>query len=72
MNSSADSDFDVTVTYGNFNYTSGPAFRFKTNPDDTGDNNRGVRMTKQYVGKIGNGTGTKIRVVSKFGNVSFR
>lgn len=72
MDSKADSDFDVTITHGDFNYTSGPALRFKTNPDDSGGNNHGVRMTKQYVGKIGNGTGTKIRVVAKFGNVSFR
>lgn len=71
MNSNADSDFDVTVSYGNFNYSSGPAVHLTTNPDDQG-NHRGVRITKQYIGKIGRGTGTKIRVVSRFGNVSFR
>lgn len=71
MDSNIDSDFDVTVSYGSFNYSSGPAFHFTTNPDDKSDN-RGVRMTKQYIGKIGRGTGTRVRVVSKFGNVNFR
>ena len=32
----------------------------------------GPRLTKQYVGKIGSGSGTKVRVVSKFGNVNFK
>ncbi|MBC3783669.1 hypothetical protein [Spirosoma utsteinense] len=72
MDSNTDSDFDVTVSYGNFNYSSGPSFHFTLNPDDKTENNRGARLTKQYVGKIGRGTGTKVRVVSKFGNVSFR
>ena len=72
MDNNADSDFDVTVSSGNFNYLSGPAFHLTTNPDDKTENSRGPRLTKQYVGKIGRGTGTKVRVVSKFGNVSFR
>lgn len=72
MDSNTDSDFDVTVSYGNFNYSSGPSFHFSLNPDDKTESNRGARLTKQYVGKIGRGTGTKVRVVSKFGNVSFR
>lgn len=71
ISGNADSDFDVTVSYGNFNYSSGPAVHLTTNPDDQ-SNRRGTRMTKQYVGTFGRGTGTKIRVVSKFGNVSFR
>ena len=71
MDSNADSDFDVTVSYGSFSYSSGPTFHFTTNPDDKTDN-RGARMTKQYIGKIGRGTGTKVRIVSKFGNVNFR
>ncbi len=71
IDSNADADFDVTVSYGNFNYSSGPAFHLSTNPEDK-NNHAGVKMTKQYIGKIGRGTGTKVRIVSKFGNVSFR
>lgn len=66
-----DCDFDVTVSYGNFNYGSGSAMHFTSQPSDN-DNHRGPRLTKQYVGKVGSGSGTKVRVVSKFGNVSFR
>lgn len=65
-----DCNFDVTVSYGNFNYASGPLMHFTTQPTDT--NNRGVHLTKQYIGKVGNGSGTKVKVVSKFGNVNFR
>ena len=70
MDSEEECDFDVTVSYGNFNYSSGPSIHFKSQPNDS--DNRGPRLTKQYVGKIGNGSGPKIRVTSKFGNVNFR
>ncbi|GAB4019483.1 hypothetical protein [Spirosoma koreense] len=70
MDSDNDCDFDVTVSYGNFNYGSGSTMHFKSQPSD--DNNRGPRLTKQYIGKVGNGSGTKLRVVSKFGNVNFK
>ena len=65
------SDFDVTVSYGNFNYSSGSTMHFTSQPDNN-DNHRGPRLTKQYTGRVGNGSGTKIRIVSKFGNVSFK
>ncbi|WP_420147252.1 hypothetical protein [Spirosoma sp.] len=65
-----DCDFDVTVSYGNFNYGSGSEMHFKSQPSD--DNRRGPKLTKQYVGKVGNGSGTKVRVVAKFGNVNFQ
>ena len=71
MDNDNDCDFDVTVSYGNFNYGSGPAMHFKSQPSGN-DNQRGPRLTKQYVGKVGDGSGTKVRVVSKFGNVNFR
>ncbi len=70
MTNSGDYDFNVTVSYGNFNYTSSPAIHFSLQPDDS--NSRGPKLTKQYVGKVGAGTGTKVRVISKFGNVSFK
>ncbi|GAB2570493.1 hypothetical protein [Spirosoma areae] len=70
MDHDSDCDFDVTVSYGNFNYGSGSTMHFKSQPSD--NNNRGARLIKQYVGKVGNGAGTKVRVVSKFGNVNFQ
>ena len=70
MANNNDCDFDVTVSYGNFNYGSGSAMHFKSQPDD--DNRRGPKLTKQYVGKVGSGSGTKVRVVAKFGNVNFQ
>lgn len=71
LDNSNDCDFDVTVSYGNFNYGSGSTMHFSSQPNDN-DSHRGPRLTKQYIGKVGNGSGTKVRVVSKFGNVSFR
>lgn len=65
------SDFNVTVSYGNFTYGNGSSMHFTTQPNDN-DGHRGPRLTKQYIGTIGRGTGTKIRVVSKFGNVQFK
>ena len=71
MDHDTDCDFNVTVSYGNFNYSSGSALHFSSQPSDN-DNNRGARLTKQYIGKVGNGSGTKVKVVAKFGNVNFR
>lgn len=65
-----DGDFDVTVSYGNFHHNTSN-IRFSVQPSDN-DGNRGPRMTKQYAGQIGRGTGTKVRIVSKFGDVNFR
>ncbi len=63
-------DFDVTVSYGSFHHTN-PNIRFTLQPSDN-DGRRGPQMTKQYAGQVGRGTGTKVRIVSKFGDVSFR
>ena len=71
METGSDCDFDVTVSYGNFSYSSGPSFHFTTQPEDKGSH-YGPRLTKQYIGKIGSGSGTKVHVVSKFGNVNFK
>jgi hypothetical protein len=70
MNDNNNCDFDVTVSYGNFNYGDGSSLHFYSQPSD--NNNRGPKLTKQYVGKVGSGSGTKVRVVSKFGNVNFK
>lgn len=63
-------NFDVTVSYGNFNCTNGPEVHFLTQPSD--NSSRGPRLTKQYIGRVGSGSGTKIHVVATFGNVSFK
>ncbi len=63
-------DFDVTVSYGNFSYGSGQPVKFTLQPDE--DGKQGPKFTKQYTGKIGKGSGPKVKVVSSFGNVNFR
>lgn len=65
-----DSDFDVTVSYGNFHH-GGSNIRFSVQPNEN-DDRHGPRFTKQYAGQTGRGTGPKVRIVSKFGDVSFR
>ncbi len=62
-------DFDVSVTYGGFNYPNGQNLLFTTQPSD---NHSSPGKSKQYIGKIGRGSGPRVRVVSKFGDVSFR
>lgn len=59
--------FNVTVTYGNFSY---PA----TNVNFTQQPSKEDKSykVKQYQGKIGTGSGTKITVVSKFGDVKLK
>ena len=64
-----DGDFDVTVSYGSFHHTL-QNIRFTAQPSD--NDRRGPQMTKQYAGQVGRGTGTKVHIVSKFGDVSFR
>ncbi len=66
-------DFDVTVSYGGFKYPTDRKITFTQNDDERKDNeHRGPRMTKQYVGKIGKGNGTKVKIVSRYGEVSLR
>jgi hypothetical protein len=63
-------DFDVTVHYGNFSYGNNQPVKFTLQPEE--DDKRGPKFTKQYVGKIGKGSGPRVKVVSSFGNVNFR
>lgn len=59
--------FNVTVTYGNFSYPSSNVnFTQQPSKDD-----KGYKM-KQYQGKVGTGSGTKITVISKYGDVKLR
>jgi len=59
--------FNVTVTYGNFSYPS-------TNVNFTQQPAKEDKSYKarQYQGKVGTGTGTKITVNSKFGDVKLK
>lgn len=66
-------NFDVTVSYGGFKYPNDRKVSFTQNDDERKDNeHRGPKMTKQYVGKIGSGKGTRVKIVSKYGEVSLR
>ncbi|GAB3933239.1 hypothetical protein [Larkinella terrae] len=65
-----DYNFDVTVSYGGFKYPSDGRIMMSAQPSD--DDSRGPKMTKQYSGKVGKGTATKVRVTSKFGEVKFQ
>lgn len=68
-----DCNFDVTVSYGGFKYPGDRKVSFTQNDDERKDDeHRGPRMTKQYIGKFGKGSGTKIKIVSKYGEVSLR
>jgi hypothetical protein len=60
------------VSYGGFKYPADRKVTFSQNDDDRDDSRHGYRSTKQYVGKLGNGGRTKLKVVSKFGEVSLR
>ncbi len=69
-----DCNFDVTVSYGGFKYPGDRKVSFTQNDDERKDDGHrySPRMTKQYVGKIGKGSGTKVKIVSKYGEVSLR
>lgn len=71
---SNDFQFDITVSNGGFNYTTDRKVIFIQNDDDDkSEQHRYMpRQTKQYVGKIGRGTGVKLKVVSKYGEVNLK
>ena len=59
--------FNVTVTYGNFSYPSSNVnFSMQPSKDDK------AYKQKQYQGKVGTGSGTRITVVSRFGDVKLK
>ncbi|MFD1142664.1 hypothetical protein ACFQ4C_16175 [Larkinella insperata] len=70
MANANDYNFDVTVSYGGFKYPSDGRIMMSAQPDE--DDHRGPKLTKQYSGKVGKGTATKVRVISKFGDVKFQ
>jgi hypothetical protein len=64
------SNFDVTVTHGNFRYPTNVKVLFTNQP---GQEEKAARAgTRSYEGKVGSGTGTRIKVISRFGDVSLK
>jgi hypothetical protein len=64
-----ESSFDVVVSHGDFKYPTNRTITFTQNDDN---DKKGYTPTKKYVGRLGNGNGTKIRIVSSFGDVRLR
>ena len=62
------SQFDVTITHGDFRLPANVKVHFTSQPDKTDS----YRATKQYSGTVGAGTGTLIKVVSTFGDVRLK
>ncbi len=67
----SDCDFDVKVSYGGFAYSTNKKVTFTQN-DDNNKDGQGPRFTKHYIGKMGTGSGTRVRIVSNFGEVSIK
>lgn len=69
LDETADFDFDVTVSYASFNYTSN---RIKINeqPSDS-VKSKGWNPTKYYNGQIGKGSDSRIIIKSSYGAVKF-
>ncbi|WP_207535871.1 DUF4097 family beta strand repeat-containing protein [Desertivirga arenae] len=61
-------DFDVTVSYGGFNYGDDKVVVVNRSPET---NSRGPHFTKNYKGQIGKGSDAKVVVNSKYGSVHF-
>ena len=59
--------FNVVVSYGNFSYPAANV-SFSMQPDKDDKSNK----MRQYQGSVGAGSGTKITVVSKYGNVKLK
>lgn len=71
VTSDCNADFDVTVNYANFKYPSDKC-TLTVNPDEENAQKRmGFIPQKNYKGKIGKGTGTKIVIHSNYGGVKF-
>jgi hypothetical protein len=79
MQSTPNCDFNVTVTHGGFTYPSLPNLQLSAQPGTPPNPSRGLAVTvparpsqaRQYVGRVGNGAGLSIKVVSTYGDVRF-
>jgi hypothetical protein len=59
------SQFDITVTHGSFRLPAHVKVQYTNQPDNN-------HTTRQYTGKLGAGSGTNIKVVSRFGDVRLK
>ncbi|WP_165933540.1 DUF4097 family beta strand repeat-containing protein [Arundinibacter roseus] len=62
------SQFDVTVSNGNFRLPANVKVLYTNQPNKA----EAQHTTRQYSGKVGNGTGSLIKVVSRFGDVRLK
>ncbi|MFN8348374.1 MAG: hypothetical protein U0X91_25455 [Spirosomataceae bacterium] len=69
-----DCHFDVTVVYAGFKYPNDRNVTFTQNDDNRPEAAQRYisRTAKQYIGKFGKGNGTKVKIVSKYGEVTLR
>lgn len=64
-------NFDVTVTHGQFRYPSTVKVHLTSQPDP--QEVRSSRTpTRSYEGRVGSGSGTRIKVISRYGDVSLK
>jgi hypothetical protein len=61
-------NFDVTVRYGDFNYSDVPLQITEKTPSD---DSKGWKPTKNFKGHIGNGSGGTINISTSYGGVKF-
>jgi hypothetical protein len=66
----ADFDFDVTVSYAGFNYTSTNSITISDLPSAT-EKSKGWNPTKNFKGQIGKGSDSRIIIKSSYGAVKF-
>ena len=79
MQSIPNCNFDITVTHGGFSYPTLSNLQLLTQPGTPPSPPVGLSLTpparparaRQYVGKVGNGEGPSIRVVTTYGDVRF-
>ncbi|MES3017592.1 MAG: hypothetical protein V4721_07435 [Bacteroidota bacterium] len=69
INESADMDFDVTVSYGGFNYNNSK-MNLVNQLTDT-EKSKSWSPTKNYKGSIGKGSDSRIIIKSSYGSVKF-
>ncbi|WP_026897291.1 DUF4097 family beta strand repeat-containing protein [Daejeonella oryzae] len=64
----ADFNFDVTVSYAGFNFDDGKISISSKTPDE---NTKGWNPTKNYKGRVGKGSDSRILIKSNYGGVRF-
>lgn len=70
VNQDVNANFDISLTHANFKYPAGRV-SFTYNSDDEDERTFSWLSNKNYKGKIGKGSGTKIVIKSNYGGVKF-